>query len=437
MRWRRCAGLHDTIDAMKDSLFRREVLEARRGSWLGGISLSQPLKFWVLASFCIFSTILVMVFLCFAEYSRRTPVTGQLVPVQGLSVLIASTSGVVTQVHVAEGEYVDEGDPVITLKVPRSMENSVDVHAVLESHIENRIAESDQARNAQVDLLAARRAGLERQLNSARKELDQIVDEVDTRRQQVALAKETLERLQVLHADKYVSDIQMKQQEAAVLDYISEAQILERQVISSQRLISQVQQALAEIPSQLQSSHAEYGLGIATLEQERLEYKSRNQLIVTASVAGVVSAHNFKVGQSVQAGQILSHVVPGDGLLEAEFLAPSSAVGFVRAKDRVKLRYQSYPYQKFGHQNAIVDRISDSALSSSEFMVPRNSSVDGARLYRITVSLESQIISSREGSYDLKPGMVVDAEIIGERRRLIEWITGPFNSFEDRFLASP
>ncbi|PNR66308.1 membrane protein, partial [Xanthomonas oryzae pv. oryzae] len=32
------------------TLFRQEVLQARRNSWLGGISLAQPVRAWVLAS---------------------------------------------------------------------------------------------------------------------------------------------------------------------------------------------------------------------------------------------------------------------------------------------------------------------------------------------------------------------------------------------------
>lgn len=39
-----------TGNTMTQALFRKEVLEAQRGSWLGGIVLAQPLRLWVLAS---------------------------------------------------------------------------------------------------------------------------------------------------------------------------------------------------------------------------------------------------------------------------------------------------------------------------------------------------------------------------------------------------
>jgi membrane fusion protein len=36
---------------MSEDLFRHEVLEAKRTSWLGGISLVQPLSLWLMTGF--------------------------------------------------------------------------------------------------------------------------------------------------------------------------------------------------------------------------------------------------------------------------------------------------------------------------------------------------------------------------------------------------
>lgn len=352
-----CAGLHNAIDVMNESFFRKEVLEAKRASWLGSISLSQPISSWVLAVFSVIAALAIVLFIFLGSYTRRTPVSGQLVPVKGLSAVIAPVTGVVAQVHVAEGDTVLTGQPLVTLQMPRSVENAVDTHAALAAQIENRRNQAEQSRQAQNDLLDARRIGVESQLQAARAELAQIRLEVITRQQQVALARQTLERLQALRADRYVSDLQLKQQEAAVLEYTSEAQLLQRQVISSQRQINQLQQALAEIPAQQQTMEAEYGRDVAVLEQERLESQARNQLVVRAAVDGVISAKMFKAGQAVQSGQPMLHIFPGEGLLEAELLAPSSAIGFILPGDKVNLRYQAYPYQKFGHQGGVVKGI--------------------------------------------------------------------------------
>src|SRR5690606_39827424 len=59
---------------MSQELFRREALEARRGSWLGAISLAQPLRLWLLTAAAAAVALAVILFLLFGTYTRRSPV---------------------------------------------------------------------------------------------------------------------------------------------------------------------------------------------------------------------------------------------------------------------------------------------------------------------------------------------------------------------------
>lgn len=405
---------------MSQSLFRKEVFEAKRTGWLGAISLAQPVSFWAVTVFAVIAASLIVFFLVFGSYTRKTPVSGQLVPVQGLSVVVAPAAGVVTRLHVEEGEQVQAGQPLVTLQMPRSIDDARDAHAATAAQLESRKQRSEQARQAQSDLLEARRVGLSAQMAATRSELEQMLLEVATRQEQVALARQTLERLQALREEKFVSELQLKQQQALVLDYTSEVQLLQRQVISSQRLVSQLQQSLAELPAQDNAVQADYGKEVALLELEKIESEARKQVVVTAATAGVVSTQNFKAGQSVQAGQVLSHILPGDGALEASLLVPSSAIGFVSVGDPVQLRYQAFPYQKFGHQRGVVDSVSRSYVAAE----------GGNSLYRVSVKLKSQSVVAYGVEEGLLPGMLLDADVLGERRRLIEWILEPVLSLK-------
>ena len=51
---------------MTDTLFRHEVLDAKRNSWLGGISLAQPLRLWVLTGFALLAAAAILGFLILA-----------------------------------------------------------------------------------------------------------------------------------------------------------------------------------------------------------------------------------------------------------------------------------------------------------------------------------------------------------------------------------
>jgi membrane fusion protein len=102
------------------SLFRKEALEAKRGSWLGAISLAQPLSLWVMTAFAASAALAIGLFLSFGNYTRRSTVTGQLVPTKGLATVLAPSTGVVTQLNSIEGAVVQSNQVLAVIRLPRA-----------------------------------------------------------------------------------------------------------------------------------------------------------------------------------------------------------------------------------------------------------------------------------------------------------------------------
>ena len=413
---------------MSQELFRREVLEAKRTSWLGGISLAQPIRLWVLTATAIIAALAVALFLIFGSYTRRSTVVGQLVPSKGLATVLAPATGVISQLDVSEGERIAAGQALAVVTVPRATVADGDTMAALEARLQQRQQGLKSAQAAQQQLFSVQADGLAAQLVTAQHELVQVEAEIGTRQDQIRIANETLDRLRQLQDSKYVSLIQIKQQESAALEQVSAMQSLQRQAIGARRTITQLQQALRELPGQRNTVKANFNRDLAMLQQEQVETEARGALAISAPVAGVVATQIVKPGQAIQAGQPLLSVLPDDGRLEAELLVPSRAIGFIEPGDRVLLRYQAFPYQKFGHQLGEVTQISRSALSSSELNALVDRSSDRESLYRVTVKLMRQKLTAYGRPEPLKPGMLLEADILGERRRLIEWIFEPLYS---------
>ncbi|RRN79247.1 HlyD family efflux transporter periplasmic adaptor subunit [Pseudoxanthomonas sp. SGD-10] len=417
---------------MSQELFRREALEARRGSWLGAISLAQPLRLWLLTAAAAAVALAVILFLLFGTYTRRSPVVGQLVPSAGMATVVAPATGVVVAAHVQEGARVQAGQAVAVVAVPRATRAAGDTNAALEERLRRRRESLESAHAAQLAQLEAQESGLRVQLATARQELAQVEAEIRTREEQIRLARETLDRLRQLQDERYVSLLQIKQQESVALTQVGEMQALQRQAVSTRRMIAQLQQALAEIPGQRSAGEASFARELAALEQELVETQARGELVLTAPISGVVATQLIKPGQSVQAGQPLLSVLPGEGTLEAELLVPSRAIGFIEPGDAVMLRYQAFPYQKFGHQRGTVDRISRSALGPGELATLTGNAQAPEPYYRVTVTLPAQAIRAYGRAEPLKPGMVLDADILGEERTLIEWLLEPLWSVQGR-----
>ena len=114
---------------------------------------------------------------------------------------------------------------------------------------------------------------------------------------------------------------------------------------------------------------------------------------------------------------------------------PSSAIGFVSAGDRVVLRYQAYPYQKFGQQYGKVTQVSRSALSPAEAASLLGQNIT-TPLYRVLVRLDHQTIDAYGKAEALKPGMALNADILLDRRSLWQWVFEPLYGLRQQLAAN-
>jgi membrane fusion protein len=142
------------------------------------------------------------------------------------------------------------------------------------------------------------------------------------------------------------------------------------------------------------------------------------------------------MGQTVSSGQAIATVLPSKASLEAEIYAPSRSIGFVKPGMEVLLRYQAYPYQKFGQHSAVVTEVANTSLRPEEMTLPGATLPSGSTsepLYRIRLKLDKQTIKAYGQDMPLKSGMMVDASVVLERRHLYEWILEPLFSISGRF----
>ena len=395
---------------MNAPLFRPEVVQARRQDWLGRISLAQPMPVWVGAMFALLAAGAVACLLLFGEYAHRSRVGGQLVPDLGVSTVVAPTSGMVGRMTVEEGASVARDQALVRIDLPRVAASGADAHTGIGRGLDDRDSSSAQLAQAQLAQLAVQEQGQHRQLAMLRTELGQVRAGIATRDAQVRLGRETADRYREVAASGYVSVVQVRQQEQAMLEMLNARQVLERQATALAREIAGLEQALAGLPAQREAIEATARREHALLAQERYRHEADGGVLVKAPLAGLVAHRFVEPGQAVQAGQPLLSLLPEGARLQAQLQVPSRAIGFIRPGDRVRLRYQAYPFQKFGHQGGRVARISRSAVP------PVAGAPSSEPHYRILVALDRQDVLAYGRPEPLRPGMLLEADILGERR---------------------
>jgi membrane fusion protein len=132
-------------------------------------------------------------------------------------------------------------------------------------------------------------------------------------------------------------------------------------------------------------------------------------------------------GDEVAGGQLLLTLFNAAAPLVVELYAPSRAAGQLRPGQPVTLRYQGFPYQQFGQHRGTILQISGNALQPGELApeVALAASRAGESLYRVRVRPGSETIQAGARLLRVQPGMLVDASVRLESRRLYQWLLAP------------
>ncbi|MGF6315425.1 membrane fusion protein [Pseudomonas frederiksbergensis] len=416
----------------KSTLFRPESVTSRQVDWLGEIVLARPVSFTILTLLAFLLATTVVTFLVFGSYTKRSTVIGQLVPAAGQLRIHSPQYGLVLERFVEEGQQVKQGARLFRISSERFTGNSGPVQAEVSEQLVQRHRSLKEELEKQKQLQTQERESLQSKLKSLQQELKMLARQTASQDELVQLASNAANRYQGLMDKGYISMDQLQQRQAELLGQRLTLQGLARETTILQQQLVERHHELSGLSALHANQLASIQRSLSIVQQELIESEAKRTLIITAPQDGVATAILVEPGQTVDSSRAMMSIVPAGSRLQAELYAPSKAIGFIRTGDSVRIRYQAYPYQKFGQHPGTVISVSQATLSAGE-MASRTGSVpglglDGEQIYRIRVNLEAQSVLAYGKQRPLQTGMLVDADILLETRNLYEWVLEPLYS---------
>lgn len=138
---------------------------------------------------------------------------------------------------------------------------------------------------------------------------------------------------------------------------------------------------------------------------------------IGAPVAGTVlklTASNL--GQPVQAGTVIAEIVPtANDVIVKAFVSPTE-ISRITPEQPVKMQVSAYPYPEYGLVEGTITTISPDTVPC-EFANCRISSG-----YRVDIQIPVSYLEKGDRHYTLQPGMVVTADIVTQREKLLTLI---------------
>jgi len=412
------------------TLFREAALRRQNEAAIGDAMRIVPLSHGAFALFLVLIIAVAIAYGATAGYSRKETVQGIVMPSGGVIRIAAPRTGTITEVLAHEGDIVRE-DQVLVRVVSEETNASglgsdttiLDALKQQQSIIEEQIRnENDHARSE--------RERLEAQILGFGTEIDQLESQ---RKLQAELAKNArahYERAIPLRDQGIIAAPEFQNRRQAVLNEEQSLASFDERLSAKRNDLKQAQLSLERQPMEAADRVATLRRSLADVVQRAAEIEGRRRYIVRAPLAGRVTSVVAAVGRRVDPKIPLLSIVPTDSRFEAELYVPARAIGFVAPGQTVRLLYDAFPFQSFGSYRGTVESVAATMLQPSD--LPEPVLVLREPTYRVKVALERQTVDAFGREVALQPDMTLRADIILERRLLIEWLLEPLLSARHR-----
>ncbi len=418
-------------NSTKNSLFRAEVYEKLHHNF-GKILIIRPISFSIYVIFILFFLVILVSYLSWGSYRKIEVVSGVLEPSKGISEVFGIRNGVVDQINVIEGQFIEKGQPLIRVKTERQTTTG-DVDQELITQIEHRYKLITNQISKSHHILTLEKERLQQKKTNTDIELEHLSKQIKLRNAQ----KRSLEKDVIAYSNLYKRG---QISESSYKDILNKKRELEINIHVDQRELGRLKMELNEDIKSSQQKELEIENTIFKLSEEQLslkqqliETKSQKGYVIKSPVTGQVSALLAKSGQHVDTESLLLTVLPAQSELMAELYIPSRSIGFTHPGQKVLIQYDAFPYQKFGHHEGEITAISHTILQPKYL----NTSINiNEPVYKVSVKLNKQTIDAFGSQYNLQPGMQLMGSILGQQTTLLGWIFEPIYSLRRQSLFS-
>lgn len=411
-------------------MFRQEAIDNQKMKWRGRALLLPGIPFWVMATLCFFFIVAFLTFVIAGTYTRRINVTGEITTYPRAANVYSTVQGVVVRQFVTEEQVIKTGAPIYQIDVSKSTSSGV------VSVNQRRDIDGQLARIAQIiDRLEGSKKNtlemLEKQKTQYTAAFQRSTDIIRRAQEGIRIMKENMENYRHYQIKGLINKDQLTNQVA--LYYQQQNNLLglsgqnEQNALQITSLESQIQTQAAGFDNQIYQME----LQRYELQKELLNIDAGGAIIVRALADGRVDSLSVTLGQMVNVGDSLLQLIPHQiDHYSLVLWVPNDAIPYITAGDRVNIRYEAFPAEKFGQFAGTVSVISKAPASPQEMLTyqgaPKNALTTAVPYYKVIVQPEKQTIMYGGRRLSLENGMKAQSTLFLEKRKVYQWMLTPF-----------
>jgi adhesin transport system membrane fusion protein len=413
----------------------------------------EPLRARAVLRWLVYILIVLLIWAALAQVDEFTRGVGKVIPSRQLQVLQSVDGGIVSAIHVREGQNVEVGQLLLNIDETRFAssfrENQAQYLALLAKSARLRalaegsyftvppeVIKEDPALGEQERMLYnARRSELDAQVGIARQQLaqrSQELIEVRARRDQAAHGYELTSRelavTQPLVSSGAVSEVELLRLQRDVSRYKGDRDQAAAQLERIQAAIAEANRRVQEVElafrGEARNELADVVAKINSLSEGSTALSDRvKQAALKSPVKGTVKRMLVNtVGGVVQPGKDVIEIVPSEDALLLEVKILPKDIAFLHPGQTGKVRFSAYDFAVYGNLDAVVDHIGADTVVDEE----------GNAFYNIRVHTLQPSLGK---NLPIIPGMQAEVDIQTGRKSVLSYLLKPILRAHQRALT--
>ena len=414
-----------------NGLFRQEAINYQKAKWMGKALLIKGYSAWFVFLLSIIFIIVLVLAAIFGTYTRRINVPGEITTQPRAINLFSTQQGFIINSHVKVGDKVKKGDPIYELDVSQTTQLGNVTQKTIES-INNQIKNISEIietlkENKQITLNA-----LKQQIDEYNKFHQDSLLLVKNAEKGMSEMYESMQNYADYQKKGLINNEQFNNQRYLYYQQQNSYQFLQNQIIQENLSIIQLNSELVTKIADFDNKISEYQFQLNALQRQLTEVNAKGTLIISAPSDGRIESLSVTDGQMVKTDDSLAQLIPAN--TDSYYLvlwAPNESVPYISVNDKINIRYEAYPYQKFGQFSGKIMSISNVPASSQEMSTYSSSplsqnNVNYQAYYKVMVSLDKQQMAKFNNKIKLTNGMKADITLFLEKRPIYQWMLSPF-----------
>lgn len=403
---------------MAEPLFRQEVIEASRERLAGTVVAAVPPSSRFYTWLVVGVVAIILLLLIFGNYASSAQVRGIVSYDSGIARVFPSDAAEIRTIHVRTGQIVAAGDPLVTL-TPTQGVGGVSPQLA-------QLAAQDAELTRQIDLASVIGTTDTSTLQQQRSSLIEAIASLERQRTiatgQISLSDAALRRAVSLASQGAGTQRQVEDSRSMLLARRAELESIGERLIAQRETLRNTEFEVQRRALETRQGRSVLLAQRAALAEQRALLMRSDAVTLTAPIGGIVGDVSVDTGQRARPDTSLVTVVPRDSRLEVWLYAPSRAVGLSRPGQRVRLKFDSFPFERYGVGSGVVTDVSRVPTE------PGNIGVDlgfHEPVFRIRVRIDRFAPRAPTSIDALRPGMTVSASLVLERRNLWQMLFNP------------